>query len=119
MGPSLGRLQQLTLYAIVELPLRTLGDCYVLQEPHPDSCIALCCGCVWPRNTETGARGYHQPQGQKIGTAKILAAKEGVNIEVNASQLPPGIHGVHIHNVGKCDPAGNSGPRIACGVIQK
>jgi superoxide dismutase, Cu-Zn family len=42
-------------------------------------------------------------QGQKIGTAKILAAKQGVKIEVDVSQLPPGIHGIHIHNVGKCE----------------
>jgi Cu-Zn family superoxide dismutase len=53
------------------------------------------------------------PQGQKIGTAKIFAAKEGVNIEVNASHLPPGTHGVHIHNVGKCDGADSSaGPHL-------
>ena len=82
-------------------------------------------------------------QGQSIGTAKILPAKKGVKIEVNVSQLPPGNHGIHIHAVGKCganslfhdggtaivihekeddyktDPTGNSGGRIACGVIQK
>jgi superoxide dismutase, Cu-Zn family len=43
------------------------------------------------------------PQGQKIGTAKILATTSGVKIEVEVSQLPPGVHGVHIHNVGKCE----------------
>jgi Cu-Zn family superoxide dismutase len=42
-------------------------------------------------------------QGRKIGTAKILAAKQGVRIEVKVSQLPPGLHGIHIHNVGKCE----------------
>jgi hypothetical protein len=42
-------------------------------------------------------------QGQKIGTARILAAKDGVKMEVNVSQLPPGPHGIHIHNVGKCE----------------
>ena len=42
-------------------------------------------------------------QGQNIGTAKILPAKEGVKIEVNVSQLPPGNHGIHIHAVGKCE----------------
>ena len=42
-------------------------------------------------------------QGQNIGTAKILPAKEGVKIEVNVSQLPPGQHGIHIHAVGKCE----------------
>jgi Cu-Zn family superoxide dismutase len=42
-------------------------------------------------------------QGQKIGTARILAAKDGVKIEVSVSQLAPGKHGIHIHNVGKCE----------------
>jgi Cu-Zn family superoxide dismutase len=41
--------------------------------------------------------------GQQIGTAKIVAAKQGVKIEVHVSQLPPGIHGIHIHNIGACE----------------
>jgi superoxide dismutase, Cu-Zn family len=47
-------------------------------------------------------------QGQKIGTAQIRASGSGVRIEVNVSQLPPGMHGIHIHNVGKCE-----GPNFA------
>ena len=42
-------------------------------------------------------------QGVKIGTAKITSTGQGVKIEVKVSQLPPGEHGIHIHNVGKCD----------------
>ena len=42
-------------------------------------------------------------QGQKIGTAEIRASGSGVRIDVNVSQLPPGTHGIHIHNVGKCE----------------
>jgi superoxide dismutase, Cu-Zn family len=42
-------------------------------------------------------------QGQKIGTTKSLSAKEGITMEVNVSELRPGIHGIHIHNVGKCE----------------
>jgi len=42
-------------------------------------------------------------QGQKIGTANIVPAKEGVKIVVNVSQLPTGTHGIHVHAVGKCD----------------
>jgi Cu-Zn family superoxide dismutase len=44
-------------------------------------------------------------QGQKIGTAKIVAAKKGVKIDVSVSQLPPGKHGIHVHAVGKCEGA--------------
>jgi len=41
--------------------------------------------------------------GMKIGTAKITSAKDGVKIAVNVNQLPAGEHGIHIHNVGKCE----------------
>lgn len=53
-------------------------------------------------------------QGNKIGTANFYAAGSGVRIEVNVSQLPPGTHGIHIHNVGKCEgPAFTSaGPHL-------
>ena len=42
-------------------------------------------------------------QGAKIGTAKISATANGVKIAVSVSQLTPGEHGIHIHNVGKCE----------------
>ena len=53
-------------------------------------------------------------QGQKIGSAEIRAFGSGVRIDVNVSQLPPGTHGIHIHNVGKCEgPAfASAGPHF-------
>ena len=42
-------------------------------------------------------------QGQKIGIAKITPDHKGVKIEVTVSDLPPGMHGIHIHAVGKCE----------------
>jgi superoxide dismutase, Cu-Zn family len=42
-------------------------------------------------------------QGQKIGLAKIRPEGKGVKIEVTVSELPPGMHGIHIHAVGKCE----------------
>jgi hypothetical protein len=42
-------------------------------------------------------------QGQKVGSAVIRQSGTGVRVDVNVSQLPPGTHGIHIHNVGKCE----------------
>ena len=42
-------------------------------------------------------------QGAKIGTAKITPTAKGVKIAVTVSELTPGEHGIHIHNVGKCE----------------
>ena len=46
---------------------------------------------------------FFNAQGQKIGIAQIEASGSGVRINVDVSHLPPGLHGIHIHNVGKCD----------------
>jgi superoxide dismutase, Cu-Zn family len=42
-------------------------------------------------------------QGATIGHAEFSAVSDGVKVSVTVSQLPPGEHGIHIHNVGKCD----------------
>lgn len=42
-------------------------------------------------------------QGQKIGTAQFVPSYGGVRVDIDVAQLPPGLHGVHIHAVGKCE----------------
>jgi Cu-Zn family superoxide dismutase len=43
-------------------------------------------------------------QGDSVGTATLEARPEGVKIVLQATKLPPGQHGLHIHAVGKCEP---------------
>jgi len=42
-------------------------------------------------------------QGAKVGTAKITSMPDGVKVVVKVEHLTPGEHGIHIHNVGKCE----------------
>jgi len=42
--------------------------------------------------------------GQPVGTARFTQAGNVVRILVETAGLPPGVHAVHVHSVGKCDP---------------
>ena len=60
-----------------------------------------------PLAAQTAVKSAHgdisNAQGTKIGTAKFTPTANGVKVTVNVSQLTPGEHGIHIHNVGKCE----------------
>ncbi|MBC5635512.1 superoxide dismutase family protein [Ornithinibacillus sp. BX22] len=42
-------------------------------------------------------------KGEQIGHAKLTETSEGVSISLDASNLPPGPHGFHIHEKGVCE----------------
>jgi superoxide dismutase, Cu-Zn family len=42
--------------------------------------------------------------GQSIGTVRAWQTAGGVSFHINASGLPHGLHGIHVHSVGRCDP---------------
>ena len=41
--------------------------------------------------------------GQTIGSVRAWQTAGGVSFRVTASGLPHGLHGVHVHSVGRCD----------------
>ncbi len=50
--------------------------------------------------------------GQSVGTVRTVNSVGGVTFRVDATGLPLGIHGIHVHSVGRCDPPGfeSAGP---------
>jgi Cu-Zn family superoxide dismutase len=42
--------------------------------------------------------------GAPIGTVRAWQTAGGVTLRVDASGLPHGVHGIHVHAVGRCDP---------------
>ncbi|AFC30096.1 superoxide dismutase copper/zinc binding protein [Paenibacillus mucilaginosus 3016] len=42
-------------------------------------------------------------RGTSIGKAKLSQAPEGVRIQLDAAHLPPGPHGFHFHETGRCE----------------
>ncbi len=45
-------------------------------------------------------------QGKEIGTATLTPAHGGVRVTVSVTGIPPGLHGLHVHAVGKCEGPG-------------
>ena len=43
-------------------------------------------------------------KGDSVGTAQLKETAKGVSLTLAVTNLPAGVHGFHIHAVGKCEP---------------
>lgn len=82
------------------------------------SALAACGGGEGGNEAETGAAPTAEPaqtagattaraqladaSGQQVGTATLTETDGGVQVEVQVNGLPPGPHGVHVHQTGTC-----------------
>ena len=42
--------------------------------------------------------------GQQIGTVRAWQTAGGVSFHIEARGMPHGVHGIHVHPIGRCDP---------------
>jgi Cu-Zn family superoxide dismutase len=62
------------------------------------------CAAMQPSTDTTATADLRNASGQSVGTAQLTQVGNVVRIVLDARGVPPGLHGVHIHAVGKCDP---------------
>lgn len=64
----------------------------------------LLTACVTDEPKGGAAMPLVNASGQSIGTVRAWQTAGGVSFRIDASGLSHGIHGVHVHAVGRCDP---------------
>lgn len=66
--------------------------------------LAGCASMTQPAATDHAASAeLRDANGQPAGMATLTQVPGGVRIVIDAKGMPPGPHGVHIHEVGKCE----------------
>lgn len=69
------------------LPLLFVASCAGVEQPNGGPPIPLV-----------------NSAGQTIGSVRAWQTAGGVSFRITASGLPHGLHGIHVHSVGRCDP---------------
>lgn len=69
--------------------------------------MALLCACssaLTRHSVATASASLADGNGGAVGTAKLWQDASGlVHVDVSATNLTPGAHGIHFHAVGRCD----------------
>ena len=69
------------------------------------SLFLLLFAAAWAKSSKTPSKAVNlqNAQGKSIGTATLQQSAVGVAIKLNVHDLPPGDHGIHVHQVAKCE----------------
>ena len=63
-------------------------------------------GCVTDLPQGGAPMALVNSAGQSIGRVRAWQTAGGVSFRIDATGLPHGIHAIHVHSVGRCDPPG-------------
>jgi Cu-Zn family superoxide dismutase len=65
--------------------------------------LILSASNAYSAHVQTAHADLMNSAGKKIGTATLVETRSGVRISLSASDLPPGVHAMHIHEKGSCE----------------
>ena len=70
--------------------------------------LTAAAGCtpMAPPETPVATASLVNRNGAAIGTVRLFSEPTGALLRIDASGLPPGQHGVHLHMTGRCDAPG-------------
>lgn len=76
---------------------------------------AVCAGASAADTTVTLKLATDKGEGATVGTVTISESKYGLVFTPNLKDLPPGLHGFHIHANGSCAPNQQDGKTVPAG----
>ena len=62
------------------------------------------CATMEDKAPLSGGATLKDKDGKQVGVATLIQQPDGVRIAITGYRLPPGVHGLHIHAVGQCQP---------------
>ena len=69
----------------------------------PIAASAILSACAYPEPQGGPPIALVNQSGQSVGTVSAWQTAGGVGLRIQASGLPHGIHGIHVHSAGRCD----------------